>query len=112
MNIVLRIILIVAAVSLFSFMIKKIRNSKMTIEHSVFWIIFSVLLIIMGIFPQVIYIVSGWLGFQAPINMVYLVIIFILILKIFLNTLQISHLEDKIDSLAQAMAIDKKEEEK
>lgn len=108
MSIILRIILIIGAISLFFFMVKKIRQSKMKIEHTIFWLIFSVVLVVMGLFPQIVYVISKWLGFQAPVNMVFLVIIFILILKNFFATLQISHLENKIDNLVQAVAIDKK----
>lgn len=108
MGVVLRIILILGAVLLFWFMIKKIRQAKMKIEHTIFWLIFSAVLILIGAFPQIIYIVSDWIGFQSPVNMVFLVIIFILIVKNFLATIQISHLENKVDNLAQQIAIEKK----
>lgn len=104
----LRIILIVSAILLFLYMIKKIRQSKMKIEHTIFWLFFSVILIIMGIFPRIVYIVSKWMGFQSPVNLVFLMIIFILIVKNFLATLQISQLENKVDNLVQYVAIEKK----
>ncbi len=105
---VLRILMIMGAVFLMTYMFKKIRQSKMKIEYTVFWIVFSSILVVMGIFPQFFYWVSGILGFQAPINMIYLVIIFILIVKLFLTSIQISHLENKVDNLAQQIAIDRK----
>ena len=40
--------------------------------------------------------------------MVYLVIIFVLIVKMFFMTLQISQLEHKIEALVQQIAIDRK----
>ena len=108
MGSVLRIILITSAVLLFLYMIKKIRQAKMKIEHTIFWLIFSVILIIMGVFPQIVYVVSKWMGFQSSVNMVFLMIIFILIVKNFLATIQISQLENKVDSLAQRVAIERK----
>ena len=105
MGIVLRVILIASAILLFMYMVKKIRQSKMKIEHTIFWILFDVILIIVGVFPQIIYLVSGWIGFQSPVNMVFLMIIFVLIVKNFLTTLEISHLENKVDSLIQQIAI-------
>lgn len=110
MGVVLRVILIVSAIMLFMYMIKKIRQSKMKIEHTVFWILFDVILIVIGVFPQLVYIVSGWIGFQSPVNMVFLMIIFVLIVKNFLTTLEISHLENKIDSLTQQIAIERLKE--
>lgn len=104
----LRILMILGAVFLMVFMIKKIRQAKVKIEYAVFWIIFSGILVLMGIFPQLFYWVSELLGFQAPINMIYLVIIFVLIVKLFLISVQISQLENKVDSLTQQVAIDRK----
>ena len=111
MSSILRIILILSAILLFLYMIKKIRQAKMKIEHTIFWLIFSAILIVIGIFPQIAYILSEWMGFQSPVNFVFLMIIFILIVKNFLATLQISHLENKLDSLVQRVAIDKKIDE-
>lgn len=111
MTIVLRILMIIGAFALMIFMLKRIRQSKLKIEYTVFWILFSGVLLIMGIFPKIFYAISKLIGFQSPINMIYLVIIFVLIVKLFFNTIQISQLENKVDSLAQEIAIDKKREE-
>lgn len=108
MSIYIRILLIVGAVLLMAFMMRKIRQSKLKIEYIVFWFIFSGVLVIIGAFPQTISWISNILGFQAPINLAYLVIIFVLIVKLFFNTLQLSALENKVDSLTQQIAIDRK----
>ncbi|MFR5692780.1 MAG: DUF2304 domain-containing protein [Lachnospiraceae bacterium] len=105
---VLRVLMILGAVFLMAFMLKRIRYAKMKIEYTVFWIMFSGILVLMGIFPQLFYWISKLLGFQAPINMIYLVIIFVLIVKLFLTSIQISQLENKVDSLTQQVAIDRK----
>lgn len=107
---VLRIILIISALLMLFFVLKKIRQSKLKIEYIVFWIAFSTILVIMGIFPKLFYYISDFFGFQSPINMIYLVIIFVLIVKMFFMTLQISQLENKIDSLTQQVAIDRKDD--
>jgi len=108
MSTILRILLIVSAVLLMAFMLKRIRQSKMKIEYTVFWILFSAILVIMGMFPQIFYFISEIIGVQAPINMVFLVIIFVLIVKLFFMTIHVSQLENKIDSLVQEIAIDTK----
>lgn len=105
---ILRIFMILGAVFLMIFMIKRIRQAKMKIEYTVFWIVFSGILVLMGVFPQLLYWISKMLGFQSPINMVYLVVIFVLIVKLFLTSVQISQLENKVDSLTQQVAIDRK----
>ena len=108
MSIYIRVLLIIGAVLMLAFMLKKIRQSKLKIEYIIFWLVFSTLLVFMGIFPQVVSWISRTLGFQAPINLVFLLVIFVLIIKLFYNTLQISALESKVDNLAQQIAIDRK----
>ena len=98
MSFCIRILLIVGAITVLVFMLRKIRQSKLKIEYILFWITFSVILVFMGLFPQVISWISELLGFQAPINLAYLVII-------------LSALENKVDNLTQQLAIDKKLEE-
>lgn len=104
----IRVLLIFGAMALLGFMLKKIRMSKLKIEYSIFWVGFAVILVLMGIFPQLLTWVAGALGFQSSVNMVYLIIIFVLIVKLFYNTIQMSALENKIDNLAQQIAIDRK----
>lgn len=108
MSSILRILMIVGAIFLMMYIFKKIRQSRMKIEYTIFWLVFSGILIVMGIFPNVFYWISRILGFQSPINMIYLVIIFTLIVKLFLVSIQISQLENKVDSLAQQLAINRK----
>lgn len=108
MSFFLRILLIIGAISLLVFMLKRIRQAKLKIEYTVFWIAFSSILVLMGIFPEVFYWISDMIGFQSPISMIYLIIIFVLIVKLFFTTIQISQLENKIDSLTQQIAINRK----
>lgn len=108
MSFSLRLLLIVSAVMMLVFMLKRIRHAKLKIEYTVFWLLFASILVLMGIFPRVFYAISSFIGFQAPISMVFLVIFFVLIIKIFFMTLQISQLENKIDALAQQIAINRK----
>ena len=107
MSIYIRVLLIVGAVMLLGFMLKKIRTSKLKIEYTVFWIGFASILVFMGVFPGILTWIAGILGFQSAVNMVYLIILFVLIVKLFYNTIQISALENKIDNLAQQIAIDR-----
>lgn len=110
MSILLRVLLILGALAMMAFMLKKIRSSKLKIEYAVFWIVFSVVLVFMGIFPQIIYYISELIGFFSSVSMVFLAVIAILIVKVFMMSIQISQLEHKIDSLVQQIAINNKKE--
>lgn len=111
MSVLLRVLLIIGAISMLVFMLNKIRQARMKIEYTVFWVIFACILIVMGVFPSLFYVISDFIGFQSPISMIYLVVIFILIIKSFFMTIHISQLENKIDNLVQQVAIEKKKNE-
>jgi hypothetical protein len=102
-------LLIAGSVITFLFVMKLIRKSTVRIEDTLFWIVFSFVLILLSIFPKSLYNIAYALGFQSPINLIYLVIIFILIVNQFLMTLKISRLTIKQKELVQTLAITAKE---
>ncbi len=105
MSIVLRILLILFSFITMISMIKKIRSSKVQIEYSIFWILFSVGIIVIAVFPQIVTELAELIGVQSPVNMIFLIIIFILIVRLFQLTVQISQLEYKLKELVQKIAI-------
>ena len=107
MSIGLRCLLLIGALAVLFFMLKKIRQERVKIEHSIFWIFFSVIMVVLGAFPVISYKAAELIGVISPVNIVYLVIIGILLIKMFFMTIQISHLENKIDSVAERVALDK-----
>lgn len=91
------------------FIIRKIRQSKVQIHYAVFWILFSVCLLIFSIFPELSITLAGAIGIYSSTNFIFLVILFAVIIKLFFNTIEISNLEYKIKELSQKIAIDEKE---
>lgn len=106
MPIILRILLFLASVGTFVFVLQKIRKSQMKIEDSIFWILLSIVILGMSIFPNIIFEVSYRLNIESPTNFVYLVFIFVLLIKVFSMSIKISQLENRIKNLAQKIAID------
>ena len=109
MSSTLTILLVVGSVFTFLFAMKLIRKAAVRIEDTLFWIVFCIILILLSIFPKFLYSIAYALGFQSPINLIYLVIIFVLIINQFLMTLKISRLTIKQKELVQAIAITAKE---
>lgn len=108
MSLAFRIILILASLMTTIYIVRKIRNSKLQIEYAIFWIILSFILILISIFPVLVTIPTNVIGMQAPVNFVFLVIIFILLIKAFMQTIEHSQLENKLKDLTQKIAIDEK----
>ena len=110
MSDVLRIVLVAASGLSLLYVINKIRHSQMQIEYSLFWIILSVIMLVMAVFPQMVYWVATKLRMISPANFVFLFIIATLLLKTFMMTIEISRLEQKVKDLAQQVALDEKEQ--
>lgn len=111
MPIVLRVILIASSLAMLAFVIRKVKKSKMQIEYTVFWVLFGVLLLFISLVPKIVYFFAKLIGIQSPTNLVLAFIIFILVIKQFLMTIEISQLEVKIKELVEEIALKDKEKE-
>ena len=108
MSIPLRILLCLGAVFTFFYMSRQIRKNKLLLSHTVFWTVFSIGLIILAIFPGIATWTANMIGIESPANFVYLMVIFLLILKEFSSTLKISVLENKLTELTEHIALAEK----
>ena len=106
MSIALRILLIVVSVMNTLNILRRIRKSKLQIDYSIFWLVFSMVLIVIAIFPQIVIKLAQLIGFQSPANMVFLLVIFALMFKSFQSTLEISQLQYKLEELTQKIALE------
>lgn len=104
-----RVLLILVAFLTAVSILRKIRKEKVQIQYSIFWILFSALLIILAVFPSILIRLAHTLGMGSPANLVFLLIIFLLLLKSFNLTVEISALEVRLKELTQRIAL--KEEE-
>ncbi len=101
----LRYLLLIAAVVTAVWILRKIRKFKVKMEDAIFWIIFAVLLAILGIFPQATFWLTQKLGVMSPANLIFLVVIFLLMEKVFTLSLLVSQLEDKVTTMSAELAL-------
>lgn len=105
MTLIFRIILLAVSILTVLFMVKKICESKIKIEDSLFWILFAGLLLILSILPGIADFMAGVVGIYSTVNFIFLFFIFIILIKEFTMTIKISQLENKIKELTQEIAI-------
>ncbi len=101
----LRVLLLVGSLCTAAFILRRIRYAKVQIEDSIFWLFFSAFLLLLSIFPEAASWAARMLQFEAPINLVYLLIIFVLLVHQFSMTVRISQLDFKLRTLAQKVAL-------
>lgn len=112
MTVTLRVVVIVASILTTLMIMRKIRQSKLQIEDSIFWIGFSLILILFSIFPGLPDLLSRLAGTYTTANFIYLMVIFLLIVKLFHMSIKMSQLETRVKELAQEMALEKNRWEK
>lgn len=108
MSLPLRLLLIIVPILVQIFLIVRIRKLKIKAEDALFWLILSVVLVVLGIFPGIAVFVSGLLGVQSPANFIFLVTIALLMLKVFSLSSKVAMLERKLQDLAQDITVKNK----
>ena len=111
MNRGLIIALIVASIITAIFVLRKIKKSQFKIGDTLYWLFFCLFLLLMSIFPKVVFWISDLIGFEATSNFIFVAIIFLLLVKIFLLDARVSKNEDKLTKLTQKYAIDNETKE-
>ena len=101
----LRALLLVAAVVTAAWILYKIRKLKVKMEDAIFWMIFAGILCVMGMFPQLTYWLTDKVGILSPANLVFLVVIFLLVEKVFTLSILVSQLEEKVSVLSAEVAV-------
>ncbi len=98
--------LLLGSVSSTGFILLKIRRSKVQIEDSIFWLLFSLAILILGIFPDIAIWLSARIGIESPINFVFLVVLFALLMHQFLLTIRLSQTNNRLKEIIQKKALD------
>lgn len=110
MSAVFRIILVLASLATLIYISRKLKKAQVDTHDTIFWLMFSFILILLSIFPDIANVVSNILGIYSTVNTVFLIIIFALLIRVFLLTIKISQMEHKIRVLVEELAIREKKE--
>ena len=111
MSMAMRVLLILGSLLTALYVLQRVRKSRMRTEDSVFWLFFSLILVIMGLLPDVMTGLARLIGVMSAANLVFLIVIFLLIIKLFLMDQRISSLQRQVTDTAQALAINEREKE-
>ena len=112
MSFKLQLVFILASLINFLFVIKKIQKHGLNIDDAIIWILWSIGLLIISIFPQIPGWISRELGFMSTSNFIFCAFIFFLYIMLFTQTAQISKLKEKQKELIQKLSIKEYEEKK
>lgn len=106
----LTIALIIGAILILCYMLRKIRKSQIQTSDALFWFALAVGLVIIAVFPQIIFFFAELLGIQSPANFVFLCVVGVLLIREFSQTTKIAQLQARIVQLVQYEALRDKEQ--
>ena len=66
------------------------------------------MLIVFSLFPWLVSMFTRMIGMQLPVNFIFLLFIFVLMVKLFFMTIELSTLENKVKDLTQELALEEK----
>lgn len=99
------IALIVGAVLALAYVVVKIRHNQLATADAVFWFLFALTLIVMAVFPQIVYACSALLGFESPSNFVFLCVLAIVIFRQLTVSVELARQRNKVSQLTQVIAL-------
>lgn len=105
MNFKLQIILIISSILFFIFIFKMTKNFKLELRYSLTWILFSLILTLISIFPGILTKISTMLNIKEPVNTIFLLVIFFLLIITFSLTLSLSKKYVTIKDLVQEIGL-------
>lgn len=101
----LNIFFIIISTITLIYIIMQIRKHKLNIDDSILWIFWSIVLLIVSIFPDLSFYIAEKMEFQSTSNFILCLFIFILYMILFFQNIKISELRDKNKQLVQKISI-------
>ena len=105
MSLNLRVLLILFSISLFILILNFLSKNKIPIRYSLFWIISSILIFIVGAFPEFVGMFTSIVGFETTSNFVIGIILSMLLVITLILTIIVSKQKKQIKLLIQEVSL-------
>lgn len=105
----MNIFFIILGVILFIYIVNVVIRGTFDINESIFWLIGTIIILVLSIFPKIIDKLSNAIGIDYPPSLLFLLVAIFLLFINFRNTQRIAKQKEKITELAQNIAIIKEE---
>lgn len=108
MEIKLKIILIVVMLLLLLYIVKSIKNSKISTRNALIWVVADIIVIVCIIFIDPLFSLANFIGIETVANMMFFLGIVFLLVLCFNQSTELSKLNKKVVTLTQELGILKK----
>ena len=104
MSVHLQMALIIAASLTLIFVVYVIVRHRMNVKYAIIWIVWTLAVLVIGLFPKIADSFSSLLSIATPVNTIFLAMLFLLYIISFYAYLKISLQEQKILDLTYSVA--------
>lgn len=105
MSIKIQIIILIAILLALLCLGNMIRKKKVDLRYALPWILVGFVMLVLDVFPQLLGKMATFLGFKLPINMLFFLGFCFALLILFIQTVTISNLSEKVKKLTQEEAL-------
>lgn len=109
MNWILKGSLITASVLFLVFIISMVRSRQLELKYTLTWLLAGAAFLIIAVFDGIIYWIASILSIKEPVNALFLVVFFFILLILFTLSVTISKMTENMRTLAQEIALIKRE---
>lgn len=108
MSLKLQIIVIILVLIFLIFLFHLIKKNKLELRYALVWIFMGVGILTLAVFPSLMEVIAFEFGIENPINMLFFLGFCFSLVIIFSLTMVISKQVNKIEKMAQRIALDNK----
>jgi len=105
MSFTLQVAMLIAELIYFVLMIIFLKKKMLSLKYSLLWLIAGVLMVILTLFPGIIWRISSLIGIETPMNGLFAMMFFFVLTLMMSLTAIVSHQTEWIRSLTQSQAL-------
>ena len=98
MDLQLNLFFIIISILTIIYIIRKIRKHKLNIDDSIVWIIWSIILLILSIFPKISIFFAKQMGFQSTSNFILCLFVFVSYIMLFFQNIRVKRKKQRDNS--------------
>lgn len=99
------IFFLIISLVVFALVFAQVRNQKMKEKYAALWLVISAVIIILALFPHLLWLLASFTGVVMPVNLLFMLAILLLICVCLHLTLEMSKSSDEVRVLAEEIAI-------
>lgn len=105
MGLPLQIFLIVCVLCFFLMILRYLIKRKLNLKYTLIWLAAAVVMLIVAIFPQIIYFLCSLIGIETPAHAIFFFAIIFLFAIVMMLTAIVSHMNIRVYKNTQTQAL-------